>query len=104
MYEALALELEQNHKEVLLLALATETETVDLKEEPEPTAILPAPGGAANGLIATSLSTYDAAPSAADFRRHGAARGAAKGGGAGGRQLVARGRGDQHRQGGKLVG
>ena len=40
---ALALELEQDHKEVLLLALATEP--VDLKKEPEPTAILPAPGG-----------------------------------------------------------
>jgi hypothetical protein len=102
MYEALALELEQDHKEVLLLALATET--IDMKKEPEPTAILPAPGGAANGLIATSLSTYDAAPSAADSRRHGAARGVSKGGGAGGRQLAARGRGDQHRQGGKLVG
>jgi hypothetical protein len=33
MYEALALELEQDHKEVLLLALATET--ADLKKEPE---------------------------------------------------------------------
>jgi hypothetical protein len=42
-YEALALELEQDHKEVLLLALATET--IDLKKEPERTAILPAPGG-----------------------------------------------------------
>jgi hypothetical protein len=43
MYEALALELEQDHKEVLLLALAMET--VDLKKEPEPMAILLAPGG-----------------------------------------------------------
>ena len=35
-YEALALELEQDHKEVLLLALATEPD--DLKKKPELTA------------------------------------------------------------------
>ena len=47
MYEALVLEQEQNHKEVLLLALATKTVDpgVDLKKEPEPTAILPGPRG-----------------------------------------------------------
>jgi hypothetical protein len=39
MYEAL----EQEHKGVPMLALAPEPE--DLKKEPEPTAILPAPGG-----------------------------------------------------------
>ena len=102
-YEALALELEQDHKEMLLLSLATEL--VDLKKEPEPTATLPAPGGAANGLIevarltkarqqgdnpsrlvkskatiATSLSKSDATLSDDDARRHGVARGAAKGG------------------------
>jgi hypothetical protein len=47
MYGALALELEQDHKEVLLLALATEP--VDLKKEPEPTTTLPSLGGGGGG-------------------------------------------------------
>jgi hypothetical protein len=128
MYEALALELEQDHKEVLVLALATEP--VDLKKEPEPMATLPAPGAAANGLIgvaqstkarqqgdgnpsclikskatiATSLSKSDAVLCAADARRHGAARGAARDGKSGVSRFVAQGRGDQRRQGDKLAG
>jgi hypothetical protein len=123
MYEALVLEQKQ-------LLLALESEPGDLKKEPEPTATLPAPGGAANGLIgvarlakarqqgdgnpsclvsskatiATSLSTSNAVPSAADVRRHGAARGAARGGKPGVSRFVAQGRGDQHRQGGTLAG
>ena len=87
-------------------------------KEPEPTATLPALGGAANGLIgvarlakarqqgdgnpsclvspkatiATSLSTSNAAPFAADARRHGAARGAARGGKPGVSRFVAQSR------------
>jgi hypothetical protein len=112
----------------MLLALAAEP--VDLKKEPEPTATLPARGGAANGLIevarltkarqqgdgnpsrlvkskatiATSLSKFDAAPSDADARRHGAARRAARGGKSGVSRFVVQGRGDQRRQRDTLAG
>ena len=51
MYEALALE----QKQELLLTLASEPD--GLKKEPEPTATLPVPGAAANGLIGVARST-----------------------------------------------
>jgi hypothetical protein len=124
------LALKQKH-ELLQKLLALDSEPGDLKQEPEPTATLPALGGAAYGLIgvarlakarqqgdsnpsclvspkatiATSLSTSNAAPSATYARRHGAAaRVAARGGKSGVSRFVAQGRGDQHRQGGTLAG
>ena len=54
--------------------------------------------------IANSLSKSDAALSAADARRHGTARGVARGGKSGVSRFVTQGRGDQRRQGNKLAG
>jgi hypothetical protein len=114
---------------VPMLALAPELE--DLKKEPEPTAILPAPRGASScstwrarsdeaarqtsqqgnpsclvskAATTTSSSTTGTAPSAVVACQYRDARGAARGSNAGASRLVAQGRGDQRRHGDKLAG